>query len=130
MGRSVSSYLDTHVAVWLASSKLTSISRVAMAHIANSALLISPMVLLELQYLFEIGRIILPAGDVRRKLEYELSVQVCNFDFPNIVAAAVNENWTCEPFDRIIVAHARANGLSPLITADENVRRNYVRTVW
>jgi len=33
-------------------------------------------------------------------------------------------------FDRIIVAQARLNGLSPLISSDEKIAEHYPRAVW
>jgi len=33
-------------------------------------------------------------------------------------------------FDRLIVANAKANGFAWLISADEEIARNYPRTVW
>ena len=123
-------YLDTSVAVWLAQGDLTRITPTALDSIRNSNLLVSPMVALELTYLHEIDRITLTSQDVLLKLSAELGVEVCDSSFPSIVMIAVNEKWTRDPFDRIIVSHAKANGLSPLISSDEAIRKNYIKTVW
>jgi PIN domain nuclease of toxin-antitoxin system len=88
------------------------------------------MVALELAYLHEISRITLSSQDVLLKLRTELGVEVCGLPFPETMTIAVNEKWTRDPFDRIIVSHAKANGLSPLISSDEAIEKNYVRTVW
>ncbi len=66
------SYLDTSPAVWLAEGNRERISRPAFEQISISTLRISPVVLLEFQYLFEIKRTALTARDIQRKLEYEL----------------------------------------------------------
>ncbi len=124
-------YLDTHVAVRLAHGELSAISQAAIDTIARMDLLISPMVLLELEYLFEIKRETrLSAEDIERKLEYELGVQVCSLSFTSIARKAAREKWTRDPFDRIIVAHARTNALSALISADRLILQNYPRAVW
>ena len=123
-------YLDTSVAVWLAQGDLTWITPTALDCIRNSNLLVSPMVALELAYLHEINRITLTSQDVLLKLRAELGVEVCDSSFSSLIAIAVNEKWTRDPFDRIIVSHAKANGLSPLISPDEAIQRNYVKTVW
>ncbi len=123
-------FLDTNVAVWLAQGELTRITPTALDLIRSSNLLVSPMVALELAYLHEINRITLTSQDVLLKLRAELGVDVCDSPFPAVIAIAVNEKWTRDPFDRIIVSHAKANGLSPLISPDEAIRRNYVKTVW
>ena len=68
--------------------------------------------------------------DVLLKLRAELGVEVCDSSFLSLITIAVNEKWTRDPFDRIIVSHAKANGLSPLISPDEAIQKNYVKTVW
>ena len=50
-------YLDTNVVVWLAQGNLTRISPKAQRVLEETALLISPMVLIELEYLYEVNRI-------------------------------------------------------------------------
>jgi PIN domain nuclease of toxin-antitoxin system len=47
-----------------------------------------------------------------------------------VVQAARDEKWTRDPFDRLIVAHAKINGLAPLLSADEQIARHYARTLW
>ena len=127
----MSAYLDTHVAVRLANGDLTQISQAALDTVARADLLISPMVLLELEYLFELKKETrLTADDVQRKLEFELGVRVCSLEFRSIVRVAASEKWTRDPFDRIIVAHAKANGISTLISADRLILLNYPRAVW
>lgn len=127
----MSAYLDTHVAVRLAHAELSRISQPAIDTIARMNLLLSPMVLLELEYLFELKmETRLTAGDIQRKLEYELGVRVCDLSFASIATIASGVRWTRDPFDRIIVAHAKANGLSPLISADRLILQNYPRAVW
>ena len=50
-------YLDTHIVVWLYSGDLHLFSEKACQLIEENDLLVSPLVLLELQYLFDIKRI-------------------------------------------------------------------------
>jgi PIN domain nuclease of toxin-antitoxin system len=130
LGRLVTSYLDTNVAVWLAQGDLGRLTSAAKAQLEASDLLISPMVLLELEYLYEVGRILLPARDLESKLAAELGVSVCQRDFLSIARAALDEKWTRDPFDRVIVANAKANGLSPLVSSDEEIRKHYTRALW
>jgi PIN domain nuclease of toxin-antitoxin system len=123
-------YLDTNVVVWLAQGNLTPITPAASRILEQADLLISPMVLIELEYLYEIQRIKLPSSDILLKIEHELGVRVCDLSFPRVAAVVVDEKWTRDPFDRIIVAQAKANGLASLISADEEIARNYPRTIW
>jgi len=53
----MSAYLDTHVTLWLYAGETARISKRAAVLINREALLASPIVLLELQYLREIGRL-------------------------------------------------------------------------
>lgn len=107
-----------------------SITERALEAIGSSNLFVSPMVSLELAYLKEINRIRLTAQDILTKLKAELGVEACDVSLPLLMTIAVNEKWTRDPFDRIIVSHAKANGLSPLISPDEAIQKNYVKTVW
>ena len=122
-------YLDTHAAMRIADGRAR-IGRDAARLIQKAELLVSPMVLVELEYLYEIGRIKLPAKDILRKLEHELSVEVCDLPFADVASAALDEKWTRDVFDRMIVAQAKVNGLAPLISSDEAIAEHYARTVW
>ena len=51
-------------------------------------------------------------------------IRVCNYPFGLVMDQALREKWTRDPFDRIIVAHARARK-APLITSDRNILRHY-----
>ncbi|MGD0481453.1 MAG: PIN domain-containing protein [Terracidiphilus sp.] len=122
-------YLDTHTASRLAHGRAR-IGRDAARLIQRAELLVSPMVLVELEYLYEIGRLTLPGKDILRKLEHELGLLLCDLPFADVARAALDEKWTRDAFDRIIVAQARLNGLAPLISSDEHVAEHYPRTVW
>lgn len=123
-------YLDTNVVVWLVQGNLTRISQKARGALEDGELLISPMVLVELEYLYEIGRIRLSARDILSKIEHEIGVRVCDLPFPLVANLMLGEKWTRDPFDRMIVAQAKANGLAHLISADEEIARHYPRTLW
>jgi PIN domain nuclease of toxin-antitoxin system len=88
------------------------------------------MVLLELELLYEIKRSKRPARDVQNKVEHELGVRLCDLPFSTVACAALDEKWTRDPFDRLIVANAKANGFAWLISADEQMQKHYPRTVW
>jgi PIN domain nuclease of toxin-antitoxin system len=102
----------------------------AKALLENAELLLSPMALLELESLYELKRAKLPARDLFRKVEYETGLRLCDLPFPAVAKAALSEGWTRDPFDRMIVAQAKANGFSDLVTADESIGKHYPRAVW
>ena len=123
-------YLDTQALVWLSQGSLDDISPKVTRLIEQADLYYSPMVFFELELLFEIKRIKQSARDIQRKVEYELGVRLCDLPFAAIAAAALDEKWTHDPFDRLIVANAKANGFAWLISADEIIRKHYPRAVW
>ena len=123
-------YLDTNVLVWLAGGDTRRLSERAKREIETADLLISPIVLLELEYLYEIGRLRIRSRDVLLKMESELGLRVCDFPFGRIASVALDEKWTRDPFDRLIVSNAKANGFSTLVSADEEISRNYPKTIW
>lgn len=126
----MSAYLDTHVAVWLHAGLVERISAEAKRRIEGNDLLISPMVLLELQYLYDRKRIAVEPVSLYSDLTSDFGVVLCGFPFPAVAMEALSAAWTSDPFDRIIVAQARANHRAMLITADTNIRRHYERAIW
>ena len=123
-------YFDTQALVWLAQGSLDQISPRVNRAMQQAELLFSPIVLLEIEYLYEIKRCKRPARDIQTKVEHELGVRLCDLPFSTIAEAALDEKWTRDAFDRIIVAQARLNGLAPLISSDEEIGKHYPRTVW
>jgi PIN domain nuclease of toxin-antitoxin system len=126
----MSAYLDTHVVIWLCENKPAKLSAAALDAINENDLLISPAVLIELNFLLQIGRIIRNPLDLAKQLRTQLGVQVCNHSFADMAETALFESWTRDPFDLLIVANAKANGYSPLVTQDEKIREHYPKAVW
>ena len=123
-------YLDTYVAVWLAEGRTRKLSTRSLALVERSETLLAPMALLELEYMHELRRSTLRAQDILIKLKHEIGLRVCDLPFADVVTAACDEGWTRDPFDRMIVAQAKTNGLAPLISADKEIAKHYPRTVW
>lgn len=123
-------YLDTNALIWLAQGSLDEISPKATRLLKQAELLFSPMAMLELEYLYEIKRSKRTARDIQAKVEHDLGARVCELPFSTVASAALDEKWTRDPFDRLIVANAKANGFAWLISADEEIARRYPRTVW
>ncbi len=123
-------YLDTHVVIWLCENNLSKITAPALDALNQYDLVISPMVTIELAYLREINRITRMPQDMLRQLREQIGMRVCDHSFADVADAVTFEAWTRDPFDRIIVSHAKANGYAPLISGDEEIRKNYPRTIW
>ena len=121
--------LDTHAVVWIVGGQTEKIGQEARALIARAELLLSPAVTLELQFLYEVGRVNAPAVDAVRTLQQALNVRVATDTFDNVVSGALAESWTRDPFDRLIVAHARMLG-AVLLSRDRRIAAAYPNTRW
>jgi PIN domain nuclease of toxin-antitoxin system len=92
-------------------------------------LAVSPMVALELQYLYEIGRVSVGGAAVVEDLRSRIGLRTCDKPFPEVVSVAHTQAWTRDPFDRIIVAQAALTG-SLLVTKDGSIREHYPHALW
>jgi PIN domain nuclease of toxin-antitoxin system len=126
----VSVYLDTQIVVWLCEGRAEKLTPAAFRAIDSSDVVISPMVLVELEYLLEIKRIVKPPVAMIDQLQTLIRLKVSNHPFPEVARTAVFEAWTRDIFDRIIVAQARSDGYSGLVSADEKIQRHYSKTIW
>ena len=122
-------FLDTQVVVWLAEGRVKKLSPQATEALENSELLVSPMVLLELEYLYEIKRIVLQPLAILNQLQIQIGLQVRDDSFSAVLHTALFETWTRDPFDRVIVAHARTAN-APLLTSETKIQKNYPRAIW
>jgi len=59
----------------------------------------------------------------------EIGLGICDLPFRSVVDHALKENWGRDPFDRLIVANAKAAD-APLVTKDKAILRHYRRAVW
>lgn len=127
---SLISYLDTHVIVFLHSGDASRISIKAQNQIENTDLLISPMVLVELEMLYDKSTIRYPSSQILADLSQQIGLSVCQMAMARIVRSAVTIKWTREPGDLLIVANAMANNEAPLVTKDERIRNGYKNAIW
>ncbi|MBF0386860.1 MAG: type II toxin-antitoxin system VapC family toxin [Candidatus Omnitrophica bacterium] len=122
-------HIDTHVAVWLYAGEVERFPAPARRLLDQSELVISPMVLLEIQFLREAGKLELRPERFLREMKQDLGLKVCEAAFPDIIFSAVELSWTRDPFDRFITAQAAVNE-APLMTRDKTIRTHYRRAVW
>ena len=122
-------YLDTHVLAWLFAGRVDLLPVTARRLLDAGDLLISPMVELELEYLFEIRRTARPGHEVVESLRQELGLRICDLPFPQVIGAALQQAWSRDPFDRILVGQA-ALRQAPLLTKDEVIRQHYAHATW
>ena len=95
--------LDTNAILWM----LTGHARSAPLAVSRETLRLSPVSLLELKYLIEVGRLADPSGTALSQIRQDSRWRLDSPDSDRLFAAAVQVDWTRDPFDRLIVAHAR-----------------------
>jgi len=120
--------LDTHVAASLFEGRRTGLSTRVRGLLDREHATISPAVLLELEFMHELGRVRSGARLVSRYLAEELDIAVAVDSFASVADAALDLIFTRDPFDRLIVAHAIVLK-APLITFDELIHSNYSRAM-
>ena len=122
-------YLYTHIIVWLVRGERDKLGEAARQAIEECELAVSPAVVLELELLHEIGRLRASASSIVTALATDIGLRVCDLPFRTVVEYALKENWGRDPFDRLIVANAKA-AEAPLVTKDARIRRHYSRVIW
>ncbi len=122
-------YLDTHVVVWLYAGEKGRFPVKAIKYIEENELVISPVVLLELQYLKEIGRLLVEPGVIFENLASTIMLNTCDLPFGKIISESLSQTWTRDPFDRIITAQALCRD-AVLLTKDSTILQNYPRARW
>jgi PIN domain nuclease of toxin-antitoxin system len=90
---------------------------------------ISPIVCLELQFLYEIQQIKHSPRQILRHLDNAIGLDICTKPFAAVIELAEGLGWTRDPFNRIIVAQASLD-LDPLITKDARIHEHYRKAVW
>jgi len=122
-------HIDTHVLVWLYAGETGRFSGRALEVVEKVSLVVSPMCLLEIDYLFEIGRVSVRGKQVLRVLNGTLGVQLAEDAFSRVIDAASSLVWTRDPFDRLIVAQASLTK-ALLLTKDRFIHRHYPKCLW
>ena len=123
-------YLDTHIVVWLYAGLVDKFTPIAKAGIDDNKVVISQFVRLELQYLYEIGRIKVKPDKIIGELAGEIDLSISEFPLKNIIEEALKINWTRDVFDRLLVAETMRDRSLLLITADKKIREKFKQAIW
>ena len=123
-------YLDTHIVVWLYAGLSDKFTPKARAGIDDNNVVISQFVRLELQYLYEIGRIKVKPDKIIGALAREIDLRVSECLLNNIIEEALKINWTRDVFDRLLVAETMRDKSLLLITADQKIREKFTQALW
>jgi PIN domain nuclease of toxin-antitoxin system len=130
MGQPAVSYLDTNIVIFLHSGNTTRLTQRAMDQIERSDLLVSAMVMLELEMLFEKSALKYSASQILADLNQQIGVSVCQLPMSVIMNSALQIKWTRDPGDRIVAANAIANNEAPLVTSDRRIHEHYRNAIW
>lgn len=122
--------LDTHVAVWIAAGEIDRLSDPALAAIEEAtAVALSPITLLEVEYLVEAEKLSAEAAFVVNALTAGAGFKVDDPPLAGVVFHALGATWTRDPFDRLLVGHASLAGAG-LVSKDRAIRDNYAAAIW
>ena len=100
-----------------------------MKRIEDSSLSVSPITILEMQYLVDLKKINLDPVKAIEKLNSLIGLEVNKTPFESVIRESLRLSWTRDPFDRLIVAQASMlNAI--LLTRDREILRHYSRAVW
>lgn len=122
-------FIDTHVACWLYEGKIEKISKTAYQILERNILSISPISILELDYLFEIKRINKKGKQIFQQLQSLINIHTQNDYLEDLIERASEIHWTRDVFDRLISAHASLHK-AHLITKDQKIREYYKNAIW
>jgi PIN domain nuclease of toxin-antitoxin system len=117
------------VIVWLYAGLVESFTQPVRELMNALDITISPIVRLELQYLFEIEKISSRSDTIIADLASRIGLRICDKDFNAIMSEALRLDWTRDPFDRVIVANANLND-NLLISKDESILDHYPHARW
>ena len=122
-------FLDTHVIVWLYEKDISRFSKKVTEQIETNDIAVSPLVILELEYLFEIEKITEHGNTIIDYFKNRINLKVCEHSFEDVILQALDFKWTKDPFDRIITADAKLED-AVLLTKDKNILKNYNKAIW
>ena len=89
---------------------------------------VSPVSLLEIQFLAEVGRLDVVQPDLGKAVASDPRFVVDEVPLVALVEKAIPLSWTRDPFDRLLAAHSDARRV-PLCSLDRRIRKNHGRLV-
>jgi PIN domain nuclease of toxin-antitoxin system len=114
--------LDTHFLIWLVLGSKR-ISRFPWLD-QYRPWGVSPVSLLEIQFLAEIGRLTVRNPDFTNAVMKDARFTVDDIPLTTLVRSAIRLDWTRDPFDRLLVAHSAARRVA-FCTTDRGIRDHH-----
>jgi len=122
-------FLDTHIVVWLYAGLTGKLSARAVKMIEQHELYIANIVKLELQYLYEIGRLTETPDIILADLRQTIGLKVHSVKMKSVFDTALMQTWTRDVFDRLITSEAIERDVF-FITKDKKILANYIKAAW
>jgi PIN domain nuclease of toxin-antitoxin system len=118
----VKALLDTHFLIWLVlGSRRLSEFRWLERYLPWG---VSPVSLLEVQYLSEVGRLEVRNPEFTEEVLGDERFIVDEVPLLSLTRHALELSWTRDPFDRLLAAHSSARRV-PLCTTDRAIRDHH-----
>ena len=114
--------LDTHFLMWLTLQSRRLAEFPWLDHYRPWG--VSPISLLEIQYLAEIGRIEVRNPEFTEQLLNDPRFLVDEVPLLSLVRHALELSWTRDPFDRLLTAHSATRRI-PFCTTDRLIRTHH-----
>ena len=126
MGRDRQSLIlvDTHILLWINSGHWKKIGTQTLKYLNKRKILISPICLLETDYLNEIGRIQENSNSVLANLLTGNNIELNDISTYALTSQAAEIDWTRDIFDRLLVAHTKVLGIE-LVTHDRKILKHF-----
>ena len=122
-------FLDTHAAIFLWEGRAEVFGPGSRELLERAALLISPLVRLELGFLKEVGKLKVEPDHLLGSLTSDFGVTVSSDSMEALIPLAMPLSWTRDPFDRLLVATALLHQ-APFVTRDARIHDHFEGAVW
>jgi PIN domain nuclease of toxin-antitoxin system len=122
-------FLDTHAAIFLWEGRSEIFGAGARELLEQSALLVSPMVRLEMGFLKEVRKLKVEPDQILGSLTADYGVMMTDDSLEALIPVAMPLSWTRDPFDRLLVATAMLHQ-APFVTRDSRIHDYFSGAVW
>ncbi|MBN2498974.1 MAG: PIN domain-containing protein [Deltaproteobacteria bacterium] len=114
--------LDTHFVIWIVLGSRRLVEYPWLERYRPWG--ISPVSLLEIQYLAEVGRLEAQNPELTDALLTDPRFVVDELPLLALIKNAIPVQWTRDPFDRLLAAHSRARRVA-LCSVDRGIREHH-----
>ena len=125
--------LDSNVLLWALSDRKRLTAKVRrLLELDEHELFVSRASIWELSIKVAKGRLEMPGSSVRSLLDEigKMGILILPISDAHILRVQTLPHHHGDPFDRMIVAQAKANGLALLVSSDAEIAAHYPRTIW